>query len=96
MRIYSIPTPEKLFDISDSIKWDEEYRNTMSFANKWFKDRAAYTVTLEFSKTVIIMVDDGTTKKPLATVYTAAARDFIKELREIEDHEGIVQHRAEG
>lgn len=82
MKIYSIPTPEKLFDLSDSIKWDKDYRNTMSFANKWLKDREAYKVTLEVGKSATIMVDDGTTKKPMATVYTAAARDFVKGLSE--------------
>ena len=55
----------------------------MSFANSWDKDRAAYTVTLELGKSAILMADDGTAKTPLATIYTAAARDIVKELTEL-------------
>lgn len=83
MKIYSIPTPEKLRDLTDSIKWDRDYRAAMAFANKWDGNREAYTVTLEFGKSAIIVVNDGTAKKPLATMYTAAAKDHVKELIEI-------------
>lgn len=83
MTIYSIPTPEKLRDLADSIQWNEDYRKAMSFANSWDKDRAAYTVTLELGKSAILMADDGTAKTPLATIYTAAARDIVKELTEL-------------
>ena len=83
MKVYSISSPEKLRDITEGIKWDRDYRAAMAFADKWDGAREAYTVTLEFGKSAIIMVDDGASKKPLATMYTAAARDCVKELIEI-------------
>ena len=80
MTVYSISSPEKLREAADSIKWEKDYRAAMAFANTWDRNRDAFTVTLEFGKSTPIMVDDGEVRKPLATMYTAAARDYIKEL----------------
>ena len=82
MKAYSISSPEKLRDIADSIQWNEDYRRAMSFANRWDRDRAAYKVTLELGKGATLRVEDGEAKTPLATIYLAAARDFVKGLVE--------------
>lgn len=82
MKIYSIPCPNKLREAAEAIKWDKDYRTAMAFANQWEKAPEAYKVTLEFGKSATLMADDGKMKKPLATMYTAAARDFVKGLSE--------------
>lgn len=79
MTIYSIPTPEKLREGTDGIQWNDDYRAAMAFADRWDMCRDAYTVTLELGEGAAIMVNGS----PLATMYTAAARDYAKELTEI-------------
>lgn len=80
MKVYSISSPEVLRNAAIGIKLDGDFRDTMAFADKWDGNRDAYTVTLELDKSATIIVDNGETKKPLATMYTAAAMDFVKEL----------------
>ena len=83
MKIYSIPTPDKLRQIAESIKWDRDYRTVMSFANRWDKSSKDIKVTLEVGKSAMIYREEKGVKTPMATIYTAAARDIVKELTEV-------------
>lgn len=83
MKVYSIPTPDKLRQVAEAIKWDKDYRSTMSFANSWDRSGKDIKVTLEVGKSAIIYREEDGERTPMATVYTSAAKDIVKELTEI-------------
>lgn len=83
MKIYSIPTPDKLRQVAESAKWDRDYRNVMAFANYWDRSNKTIKVTLEFGEDAVIYREEDGQKTPMATIYTAAARDIVKELTEV-------------
>lgn len=83
MKIYSIPTPDKLREIAESVKWNKDYRTVMSFANHWDRSSKNIKVTLEFGKSAAIYREEDGVRTPMATIYTAAARDIVKELTEV-------------
>ena len=83
MKVYSIPSPEKLRETNDMIKWDRDRKEAWRFADEWAKNPESARVTLELGRNAHLYRHYPNGKRQLlATMYVAAARDFVKELNE--------------
>lgn len=82
MKSYPIPSPNTLRQAAEGIKWDRDYRNVMGFADEWERSGASEAVLLELGKGAQIVRVRHNSKAVLATMYVAAAKDFVKGLSE--------------
>lgn len=83
MKVYSITSPDVLRQAAEGIKWDRDYRKAMAFADDWYRSGKDEIVYLEVSKNAHIFREEDGKKTLLATMYVAAAKDFVKGLTEV-------------
>ena len=86
MKAYSISSPNKLREAVPAIKWDRDKKKAMELADTWEReswDGQQEIVTLEVGRNAHIFHTIDGKKTLLATMYVAAARDFVKELTEV-------------
>jgi len=84
LKVYNIPSPAKLREAADMIKWERDRKQALAFAKHWEKDPDMAKVTLEVSRNAHLYRHDPTGKRQLlATMYVAGARQFVKGLEEM-------------
>jgi len=78
MKRFPITSPDQLRDLTKMVKWDKDKQAVMVFADNWYNNPGDCVVQIEMGKSAQVVAYSNRKRDVLATLYTAAAKDYIR------------------